>query len=142
LLLSSNQLEYSLLDRRIEKNGLLAQCQELGITCIAYSPIAKGVLSGKYSRRHPLSGLRSRKYPVKYLDQIEPLIRLLKEIGDSHDGKTPAQVALNWVMCKGAIPIPGVKTLQQAEENLGALGWRLSENEVAALDDTTDRIHP
>jgi len=141
LLLSSNQVEYSLLDRRVEKNGLLAQCHELGITCIAYSPIAKGVLSGKYSSRHPLSGLRSRKYPGKYLNQIEPLIRLLQEIGQSHDDKTPAQVAINWVICKGALPIPGVKTLQQAQENLGALGWRLSEDEVAALDHMTHQIH-
>jgi len=139
LLLSSNQVEYSLLDRRVEKNGLLAQCHELGITCIAYSPIAKGVLSGKYSSRHPLIWAAQPQISWKYLNQIEPLIQLLQEIGQSHDDKTPAQVAINWVICKGALPIPGVKTLQQALENLGALGWRLSEDEVAALDHMTDQ---
>jgi len=141
LLLTSNQVEYSLLDRRIEKNGLLAQCHELGISCIAYSPIAKGVLSGKYSPQHPPAGFRSRKYTSKFLDEITPLLRLIEEIGQAHDGKTPAQIALNWVIRKGAIPIPGVKNLQQAQENLGALGWQLTESEVAALDETSDRLH-
>ena len=142
LLLTSNQVEFSLLNRRVEKSGLLKQCQDLSITCIAYSPIAMGVLSGKYSPSHPLSGVRSVRYPPKYLSQIEPLLRLLREIGDAHEGKTPSQVAINWVICKGAVPIPGVKTLQQAQENLGALGWRLTDDEVNALDGATDRISP
>ena len=62
------------------------------------------------------------------------LIALLGEIGRSHSGRTPAQVALNWVICKGALPIPGAKNALQARENAGALGWRLASEEVAALD--------
>ena len=62
---------------------------------------------------------------------------LLREIGAGHGGKTPAQVALNWVICKGALPIPGAKTAQQAEENAGAIGWRLSSDEVSAMDAAT-----
>jgi aryl-alcohol dehydrogenase-like predicted oxidoreductase len=137
--LSANQVEYSLLDRRIERNGLLALCKDLDITCIAYSPIAQGVLSGKYSQKNPLSGLRGRKYPPKLLNQIEPILRLLQEIGDAHDAKTPAQVAINWVICKGAIPIPGVKSVEQAQEDIGALGWSLTEEEVTRLDAASER---
>ena len=58
----------------------------------------------------------------------------LREIGRAYGCKTPAQVVLNWVMCKGAVPIPGAKNARQAEDNAGALGWRLSDEEVAALD--------
>ena len=50
------------------------------------------------------------------------------------------QVALNWVICKGAMPIPGAKTAEQAQENAGALGWRLTEEEIASLDAVSDSI--
>jgi aryl-alcohol dehydrogenase-like predicted oxidoreductase len=66
--------------------------------------------------------------------EVEPIVDELRRIGDRHGGKTPSQVALNWVIAKGAIPIPGAKNADQAEENAGALGWRLSEDEVRALD--------
>jgi aryl-alcohol dehydrogenase-like predicted oxidoreductase len=58
----------------------------------------------------------------------------MREIGASHGAKSPAQVALNWVICKGAVPIPGAKSARQAEENAGAAGWRLTPEEIAALD--------
>jgi aryl-alcohol dehydrogenase-like predicted oxidoreductase len=140
LYLASNQVEYSLLDRRIEKNGLLNLCHDLGITCIAYSPLTRGLLSGKYHARNLPPGLRGRSYPVKYLTQIEPLIRLMREIGRAHESKSPVQVALNWVICKGAVPIPGVKTLKQAQENIGALGWQLTPEEISLLDQASDQI--
>jgi aryl-alcohol dehydrogenase-like predicted oxidoreductase len=68
------------------------------------------------------------------MQEIDPIVRELRQIGERHGGKSPAQVALNWVICKGAIPIPGAKTGEQAEQNAGALGWRLSNEEVRALD--------
>ena len=132
--LASNQVEYSLLDRKVELNGLLNACQELGITLIAYSPIAKGMLTGKYTPENPPPGLRSRMYNRNLLTQIQPLIREMRRIGDQHGGKTPSQVALNWLICKGSVPIPGAKNVRQAEENAGALGWRLSDEQVAILD--------
>jgi diketogulonate reductase-like aldo/keto reductase len=64
----------------------------------------------------------------------------MTEIGQDHGGKSNAQVALNWVICKGALPIPGAKGAEQAQENAGALGWRLTDEEVAKLDETSDRI--
>jgi len=70
---------------------------------------------------------------------VQPLLSLMREIGAGH-GKTPAQVALNWVICKGAIPIPGAKNARQAEDNAGALGWRLADDEMAALDRATRNL--
>lgn len=136
--LASNQVQYSLLCRDPERNGLLDTCQELGITLIAYSPLGMGLLTGKYSPTNPPSGARglTMRNP---LAAVQPLVALLKEIGQAREGKTPAQVALNWVMCKGALPIPGAKTLRQAQDNAGSLGWRLTSAEVAALDQVSDQ---
>jgi aryl-alcohol dehydrogenase-like predicted oxidoreductase len=137
--LSSNQVEYSLFDRHIEKNGLLDYCLENEITVIAYSPLAKGMVTGKYGPENPPPGPRKRMYPPDKLQQAQPLIRLLKKIGAEH-GKTPAQVALNWTICKGTVPIPGVKNAKQAAENLGAMGWRLSREEVLTLDEASNLL--
>src|SRR5262249_21975483 len=133
--LASNQVEYSLLDRSPERNGVFDTCRELGVTLIAYSPLAMGMLTGKYTPDNPPPFPPSRQYNGEYLSRIQPLIASMKEIGESHGGKTPAQVALNWVICKGAIPIPGAKTVTQAQHNAGALGWRLTDSEVTALDE-------
>jgi diketogulonate reductase-like aldo/keto reductase len=64
----------------------------------------------------------------------------MTEIGQDHGGKSNTQVALNWVICKGALPIPGAKNAAQAQENAGGLGWRLKEEEVARLDEASDAI--
>ena len=135
--LGSNQVEYHLLNRSIEKNGLLARCQELGIRLIAYSPLAMGLLTGKYTPENPPPGVRGGRYTAR-LQEIQPLIKLMTEIGQDLGGKSPAQVALNWLICKGALPIPGAKNTRQAEMNAGAAGWRLSEEQVAALDKASD----
>ena len=137
--LASNQVEYSLFDRRIEKNGLLDYCMENDITVIAYSPLAKGMVTGKYGPKNPPPGPRKRMYPPEKLELAQPLIDLLKEIGSAR-GKTPAQVALNWTICKGTVPIPGAKNARQAADNLGAMGWRLTADEVSALDKASDAL--
>jgi len=137
--LASNQVHYSLLSRAVEKNGTLARCKELGIRLIAYSPIEKGLLAGKYSALNPPPGARARNY-ASLLPKIQPLLKLMTEIGQDHGGKSNAQVALNWVICKGGLPIPGAKDAVQAQENAGALGWRLTEEEVTRLDEASDRI--
>lgn len=137
--LTANQVPYSLLDRRIEHNGLLALCQELDIRVIAYSPLAQGLLSGKYSPQHPPPGLRGRRYG-RVLQRVEPLVTALREIGQAHGAKTPAQVALNWCISKGTLPIPGAKNARQAEQNAGAVGWRLTRAEVARLDQISAQV--
>ena len=138
--LASNQVEYHLLERRIEKNGLLKQCNELGIKIIAYSPLAMGILSGKYTPENLPNGVRARHYNRALLEKIQPLIKSMKKIGMNHDGKTASQVALNWVICKGALPIPGAKNANQLEQNVGATGWRLLEEEINLLDDLSDSV--
>ena len=138
--LASNQVEYSLLNRQIEKNGLLQHCIDQGITVLAYSPLAMGVLTGKYSPEKPVKGIRSAVYNPRLLGRIQPLIQLLNKIGSDHAGKTAAQVALNWVICKGAVPIAGVKTPIHALQNAGALGWRLSDEEIQRLDYVSDKV--
>ena len=137
--LASNQVEYHLFDRRVEKNGLLDLCREMGVRLIAYSPLAKGMLTGKYTAETPPPGLRGRKY-VSILKDLPALIGLMNEMGQSHGGKAPGQVALNWLICKGALPIPGAKTARQAGQNAGATGWRLTEAEVKALDAASDKF--
>lgn len=136
--LASNQVEYHLLKREIEKNGLLARCQELGIRVIAYSPLAQGLLTGKYTLDNLPTGSR-RRGAAKKIVEMQPLLKQMIEIGQDQGGKTPAQVAINWVICKGALPIPGAKTGAQAEMNLGAMGWRLTPEQIQKLDEAADR---
>jgi aryl-alcohol dehydrogenase-like predicted oxidoreductase len=138
--LVSNQVEYNLLNRKIEKNGLLRRCNELGVKVLAYSPLAMGILSGKYTPEKPPQGIRGGRFNRRFLTKIQPLMKLMTHIGSDHNGKNPAQVAINWAICKGTLPIPGAKTSRQAEQNSGALGWRLTEEEVSNLDEVSERV--
>jgi aryl-alcohol dehydrogenase-like predicted oxidoreductase len=138
--LASNQISYSLLHREPERDGLLASCRELGVTVIAYSPLMQGLLTGRYTAENPPPGMRGFRFSKDYLSRIPPLLAVMREAGRNHGDKTLTQVALNWTMAKGTIPIPGVKNARQAEDALGALGWQLSSAEVAALDAASDRV--
>jgi len=132
--LRSNQVLYSLLDRRPEITGLLAECRREDIALIAYSPLAQGLLTGKYGQDNPPPLQRRLRVGRRRLMRAESLAEVMRRIGEGHGVKTASQVALNWVVCKGAIPIPGAKDAVQAEENAGALGWRLTDQDVADLD--------
>jgi len=136
--LASNQVQYSLLFRKPEVDGVLDACRELGVTLIAYQPLASGALTGKYSLSNPPTGLRRHNafFRKKNLTELEPVIALMKEIGSSH-GKTPGQVALRWLIERGALPIPGAKNSTQAAHNAGALAFTLSPAEVEAVDKAT-----
>jgi aryl-alcohol dehydrogenase-like predicted oxidoreductase len=137
--LAANQVHYSLLNRGIEKNGLLARCAELGIRLIAYSPLEMGLLTGKYSPENPPPGNRGMRYD-HLLPRIGALLKLMTAIGQDHGGKSNAQVALNWTIRKGTLPIPGAKTGEQAQQNAGALGWELTGEEMEKLDAASDQI--
>ncbi|CAN6440308.1 unnamed protein product [Victoria cruziana] len=140
--LASNQVNYSLLYRLPEENGVKATCDELGITLIAYSPIAQGALTGKYTPANPPSGPRGRIYTPAFLTTIQPLLGRIREIGQQYE-KTSTQVVLNWLIAQdNVIPIPGAKTAEQAKEFAGALGWRLSDEEVAELRSLASKIKP
>jgi aryl-alcohol dehydrogenase-like predicted oxidoreductase len=133
LRLATNQIEFSLLRRAPETGGLLAACAELGVVPLAYSPIGQGRLTGKYSTSNPPPGKRNfSNHPMAVVDDV---VAQLRVIGDKHGGKKPSQVALNWVMAKGAVPIPGAKSAAQAQENAGALGWSMDADDLALLDE-------
>jgi len=138
--LAVNQVRYSLLTREIESNGVLDTARELGITILAYSPLAQGLLTGKYSSEKSVELKDARRIDSRFsqsgLTKIAPVLKLLHEIGEKCY-RTPAQVALNWLISQGVVPIPGAKTAQQATQNAGALGWSLSTEEVAQLEQVT-----
>ncbi len=133
--LAVNQVRYSLLTRQIEKNGILEKARQLGVTVLAYSPLAQGLLTGKYTSNKEVRGARKLdpKFSDSGLKKIEPLINKLKQLGEKY-GKTPSQVALNWLIAQGnVIPIPGAKNAKQARENAGAMGWQLNDEDVKQL---------
>lgn len=132
----SNQVRYNLVQRDIEAE-ILPYCRERKITVIAYSPLAQGILTGKYDRDHlPSDEIRKRNplFREKNITQALPVIDLLGEIGAVHSA-TSAQAALRWVTSQpGVIAIPGAKRPGQVEENAGALDWSLSPGELTRLD--------
>eukprot|EP00270_Netrium_digitus_P002614 TRINITY_DN1296_c0_g1_i2.p1 TRINITY_DN1296_c0_g1~~TRINITY_DN1296_c0_g1_i2.p1 ORF type:complete len:443 (+),score=86.93 TRINITY_DN1296_c0_g1_i2:3-1331(+) len=138
--LAAVQVQFSLLSTGPQQEELLAACRSSGARVIAYSPLGLGMLTGKYSAEKNVlpSGPRGLLFR-QILPGLGPLLQLMRDIATRRK-KTMSQVAINWCICKGAVPIPGAKTLQQAEENLGALGWRLSGAEVAALDDAAAAV--
>jgi aryl-alcohol dehydrogenase-like predicted oxidoreductase len=138
--LASNQVEYSLLNRKPEVNGVLDACRELGVTLIAQSPLAGGMLTGKYSAQNRPGGFFRRilpQYNRKTLDAIQPVIKLLREIGERYS-KTPSQVALRWLIENPIVlPIPGAKNGKQAMDNTEALKFSLTAEEVEMLSQAT-----
>lgn len=127
------QVQYSLLSTfPVTELGLKDVCDELGIKLIAYSPLALGLLTGKYSNGKYPAGVRGLLFR-QILPGLQSLLQCLQEIANIHN-KTMSQVALNWCICKGVIPIPGAKNISQAQDNIGALNWQLDPNEVEALD--------
>jgi aryl-alcohol dehydrogenase-like predicted oxidoreductase len=134
--LAANQMRYSLITRQIEKQGLLARSRQLGVTILAYSPLAQGLLTGKYTPENRPQGARSfnSRFKAKGLEALTPVLSTLRQCAETHD-KTLGQVALNWLMNQeGIIPIPGAKNAKQAQENAGAMGWSLTTQEIEALE--------
>jgi aryl-alcohol dehydrogenase-like predicted oxidoreductase len=137
--LASNQVQYSLLYRKPEVDGVLDACRELGITLIAYSPLAQGALTGKYSSETKASGLRRflPSFNRKAMEAVQPVLELLRHIGGRY-GKSPSQVALRWLIeNENVLPIPGAKNSKQAAENVGALSFSLTPEEVERLSQAT-----
>jgi aryl-alcohol dehydrogenase-like predicted oxidoreductase len=136
--LASNQVEYSLLQRAPETNGVLETSRDLGVTLIAYSPIAQGLLTGRYGpggdRPSGLVRRAGSAFGEKNLMKVEPVVNILREIAEEHD-KEPAQVALNWLITqRNVFPIPGAKNEHQARQNAGALGWEMASEEAEKLN--------
>ena len=129
--IASNQVEYSLLCRWPE-DELLPYCRQEGISIIAYSPLAQGMLTGKYHSGNLTMGdirKHNKLFRQKNFNKIEKLLAVLRDVAAKR-GVTPAQAALNWLLCQRVIPIPGAKKPGQVLEIVGASGWRLTESEL------------
>lgn len=129
--IASNQINFSLLQYRSSEKTLKV-CEELGIKVLAYFPLANGLLAGKYSVDTPPSFPKSLTMK-KYYEDAEPVLKIMRRIA-AEKNKTVAQVAINWVMMKGAIPIPGARSSEMAKDNFGSMGWALSPEEVDELE--------
>jgi aryl-alcohol dehydrogenase-like predicted oxidoreductase len=142
--LVSNQVRYNLLNREIESNGVLETAKELGITIIAYSPLAQGILTGKYHDNPGLiknAGYRKHysAFKPKGLKKSLPVIEALKNLAGIYN-TTPSQIALNWLINfqgDSIVAIPGATKVKHAEENAGAMKLRLSQEDMTLLDEVS-----
>jgi len=139
--LVSNQVRYSLLDRKIESNGILQTAKELGITIIAYSPLAQGLVTGKFHNNPDLlKNIGMRKYSSSFkpagLEKSRPLVKAVQELAIKY-GVTPSQIALNWLINfhgETVVAIPGATKESHARENSGAMTFSLSAEDLSLLD--------
>jgi aryl-alcohol dehydrogenase-like predicted oxidoreductase len=139
--LASNQVRYSLLDRKIESNGVMNLAKKLGITIIAYSPLAQGLVTGKFHDNPELLkniGFRRYSSPFKPegIEKSRPVIVLVKELAQKYN-VTPSQVALNWLIQYNGdtvVAIPGATKEIHVKENCGPMSFRLSDEDMLRLD--------
>lgn len=139
--LASNQVKYNLLDRSIERNGVLETARDLGVTIIAYSPLEMGLLSGKFHRDPTLLRrlpLGRRMMLRRKVGRSRAIIAALEHVAQAH-GVSPAQIALSWAVSHGdtVVAIPGASRPEQAQESAGALQITLAPREIAELDEAS-----
>ena len=138
--LAVNQVQYSLLHRKIETNGVLAAAKELGVTITAWSPLASGLLTGKFHKNPEIlnqTPFGRRMQLRREIERSRPLIQALEEVAIKHDA-TPAQIALNWLIYfqgEAVVAIPGASKAKQAEESAGVMKFKLSNEEMVRLDE-------
>ncbi|HEY45234.1 MAG: aldo/keto reductase [Anaerolineae bacterium SM23_ 63] len=140
--LASNQVQYSLLHRNIEINGVLDTAKELGITIIAWSPIASGILTGKFHKNPELLMAKPsirRVLLQRRLEKSEPIVEVIDEIALTHQ-VTTAQIALNWLINyhgDTVVAIPGATRASHARESAGVMNFRLTEDEMSRIDEVS-----
>jgi diketogulonate reductase-like aldo/keto reductase len=120
--LVTNQVKYSVLERAPEKTGLLKIARELDVRIVAYSPLGGGALQSSSDK------------------DIRTLNKLLEFIGAVNGGKTSTQVALNYLMCKGAIPIPSCTSVKRAKEYADCLNFELGVEDIETIDEKLDYV--
>jgi aryl-alcohol dehydrogenase-like predicted oxidoreductase len=131
------QTEYSLWTRDVEQE-ILPTLQELGIALVAYSPLGRGFLSGRFSSPEELDEGDFRRYGPRFTgENLAANLKLAERVRElaGEKGLTPGQLALAWVLHRGEhiVPIPGTKRVSYLEENLGAADVRLSEEDVRRI---------
>mmetsp|Transcript_26902 Transcript_26902/g.63195 ORF Transcript_26902/g.63195 Transcript_26902/m.63195 type:complete len:424 (+) Transcript_26902:184-1455(+) len=161
--LASNQISFSLLGRHNGSLETVEKCKKLDVKVLAYYPFAMGLLTGKYSKgvttdnalgSADFSLKQKKKSSLELADLeryaygdgvtvpeggIQPLLTTMATIANRRK-KTIAQIALNYIISKGAVPIPGCRTVTQLKDNLGAMGWRLTATEVKMLELEADKL--
>jgi aryl-alcohol dehydrogenase-like predicted oxidoreductase len=139
------QNEYSLWWRAPETNGILEACDELGIGFVPYSPLGKGFLTGAMSKATTLQESDFRKniprFQPEAMEKNQAFVDLLSRVADEK-GKTPAQIALAWLLAQRPtiVPIPGTTKLHRLEENIGASEIELTEADLQAIADAASQI--
>ncbi|KAL1998805.1 hypothetical protein VTN02DRAFT_5541 [Thermoascus thermophilus] len=129
--LAINQCEYSVVRRHPETHRLIRACRERGVVFQSYAPLAQGRLTGRYSQgNEPPKSYRFSSYPIQ---ELETTIAVLRRIAEKKR-VTISAVALNFNINKGTIPCVGVRSLEEAEQNMQALGWRLSPEEIRHIE--------
>jgi aryl-alcohol dehydrogenase-like predicted oxidoreductase len=139
--LVSNQVRYSLLDRKIESNGIMKTAKELGISIIAYSPLAQGLVTGKFHDNPALlKNIGMRKYSSSFkpagMEKSRPLVKTIQELAIKY-GVTPSQIALNWLINfhgETVVAIPGATKESHAKENSGTMAFSLTTQDLSLLD--------
>ena len=139
--LASNQVQYNLLNRKIESNGTMELAKKLGISIIAYSPLAQGLVTGKFhDNPELLKNIGFRKYNSQFkpkgLEKSRPVVMSVKELAIRYN-VTPSQIALNWLINfhgNTVVAIPGATKEKHEKENTGAMSFRLSDEDMDRLD--------
>ncbi|KIY62577.1 Aldo keto reductase [Cylindrobasidium torrendii FP15055 ss-10] len=146
--ISAYQVEYSPLYLGIEKDGTLDVCRELGITVVAYSPLARGLITGQYKspddfedsdyrRIIPIASYSKENFPT-----VLGLVKVLEDIAAKYEA-TAAQVTLAWILAQGDnfVVIPGTKKVKYLHENTGGLRVQLTTEDVTAIREHANKVH-
>jgi aryl-alcohol dehydrogenase-like predicted oxidoreductase len=133
------QTEYSLWSRDPERNGVLATCRELGIGFVAYSPLGRGFLSGRFTSPDQLDDNDFRKTGPRFTgENLDANLKLAQKLADIAEEKhvTPAQLAIAWVLAQGEdiVPIPGTKRRTYLEQNAGAADVQLTDEDLRRIE--------
>ena len=145
--LASNQVIYNLLNRKIETNGVMASAKKSGMSIIAYSPLAKGILTGKFHDNPGLlKNIDFRKYYSQFkseeLKKSSPVVNLVKELSEKYQ-VSPSQIALNWVINYHGdmvVAIPGATKESHIKQNVGSISFRLSDEDMKKLDEVSRKF--
>jgi len=140
----SMQYRFNMVERWAEVE-LIPYAEANDLTFIPWSPLAKGLLTGKYTSVSPpqFKDVRAGEavFQLENMKKLDELINTIRSIASKYN-KTPAQIALNWLLKYSPVitPIPGAKNPQQVEENAGAVGWELSYEDWRALDEASKSV--
>jgi len=137
------EIEYSLWATEAATNGVLDTAKELGIAIIAYSPLGRGILTGKWKKPEDVPVWLQERMPRFAPENFEHNLHFLHFVEEiaKKKGCTPAQVAIKWVEMAGehVIPIPGATTFSRVEENMGAVTVEFTKEELKELNDYAEK---